>query len=193
MKQIPSPNFFKGHKGYKRIAVVMHVSTSTIESMDSWFSTPKSQVSAHYGVSKIGKVHQYVSEDNSSWAEGVVKKPTWKLIRKGINPNYYTISIEFEGNKDDVWTKEMKDAGRKLIKAICTRHNIPVDRQHIISHHEIDYAKPIIKDKVDEMVSSLQSKNKTAYEMLVDIAKTLPKAQAKIVMLVANIVRAFTK
>ncbi len=152
MKQIPSPNFFKGHK--KRLAVVLHVSGGTISSMDSWFSTPKSQVSAHYGISKTGEIHQYVSEDNSSWAVGVVKKPTWKLLPKD-NPNYYTISIEHEGFKNTMWTNAMEKASNQLVMDICKRNNIPIDREHIIGHYEIDNQKPFIKSKVDNAVKSI--------------------------------------
>ena len=174
MKIIPSPNFFKGHR--KRIAIVLHVSTSTMRSMDSWFSSKKSAVSAHYGIDDAGDVHQYVSETNSAWAVGGVKKPTWKLLPKA-NPNYYTISIEFTGNKDDVWSKAKKDAGVKLIRAIAKRYNIPLNREHIIGHYEIDIYKPDIGDKVDNMVSLLQSDNK------VKLYKTLILLIAKLIKL----------
>ncbi len=169
MKQIPSPNFFKEHG--KRTAVVLHVSAGTLASMDSWFSTSNSQVSAHYGIGKNGEVHQYVSEKNSSWAVGVVKKPTWKLLQKGVNPNYYTISIEHEGFADTVWTEAMKKASAKLIKKICKRNNIPITRENIIGHYEIDNQKPNIKSKVDNMVASLQQ---TPQKRLLKVADILP-------------------
>ncbi len=148
IKQIPSPNFWKGFK--KRKAVVLHVSAGGMSSIDSWFSDPKSQVSAHYGISKTGEVHQYVSEKDSAWAVGVVERPTWKLIQK-VNPNWYTISIEHEGFKNTVWTEPRKQASAELVFGICKRNNIPITRENIIGHYEIDAEKPMIKSKVDDI------------------------------------------
>lgn len=161
MKFISSPNFWKGHKNYKRIAVVLHVSAGTLASMDSWFSNPKAKVSAHYGIGKHGELHQYVNEHDTSWAVGVVIKPTWSLLRKGINPNYYTISIEHEGFKDTVWTEAMKRTSTQLVKDICKRHNIPIDREHIIGHDEIDAEKPNITSKVNDIVNRCREKKIT--------------------------------
>jgi len=148
IKQIPSPNFWKGFK--KRTAVVLHVSGGDMNSMDTWFSNPKSQVSAHYGISKTGEVYQYVSEKNSAWAEGVVRKPTWKLIQK-VNPNWYTISIEHGGFRTTKWTEEKKQASAELVFGICKRNHIPITRENIIGHYEIDAEKPMIKSKVDDI------------------------------------------
>jgi N-acetylmuramoyl-L-alanine amidase len=77
-----------------------------------------------------------------AWHAGRVAKPTWSLIKsKGpgeyINPNFYTIGIEHEGYENTIWTDEMYAAGSELIRDIARRWNIPLDRNHIIGHHEI--------------------------------------------------------
>ncbi len=191
IKQIPSPNFFKGHK--KRIAIVLHVSGGTLKSMDEWFSDPKSQVSAHYGIGKNGEIHQYVDEKNSAWAVGVVKKPLWKFLQKSINPNLYTISIEHEGFAYTVWTDAMKKSSEKLIEDIAKRNKIIITSDTLIGHYQIDIKKPFIGGKIDAMIARIkEEEKKTPYEMLLSIANTLPPTQAKIVRAVAAIIKAFS-
>src|SRR5881275_244407 len=100
-------NFVPGRKGYSPIAIVVHIMEGTLSGTDSWFANPVSQVSAHYGLGKSGEVHQYVKETDTAWHAGRVNAPSWKLIKasgnKYINPNYYTIGIEHEGNEDTEW------------------------------------------------------------------------------------------
>lgn len=131
-----SPNFTKGTNLPK--AVVIHIMAGTLVGTDDWFSRPSSKVSAHYGIGKKGEIHQYVKEKDSAWHAGIVNNPSWKLYDKVKNPNTYTIGIEHEGNENSVWSIEMKVSSARLIKDICTRWKIPIDRDHIIGHYEID-------------------------------------------------------
>ena len=66
-----------------------------------------------------------------------------------INPNYYTIGIEHEGSEDSEWTEEMYNSSAALIKDICTRWGIPLDRKHIVGHHEIFSLKTCPGHKAD--------------------------------------------
>jgi len=140
--QKKSPNFWIGRKGYRPEAVVVHIMDGTLVGTDSWFANTTSQVSAHYGIGKNGEVHQYVQESDAAWHAGRVDAPTWKLIKPNINPNLYTIGIEHEGKPDDVWTDAMKQSSAALIREICQRWQIPIDRDHIVGHFEIFSKKP---------------------------------------------------
>ena len=155
--QKKSPNFWAGRKGYRPEAVVIHIMDGTLIGTDSWFANTTSQVSAHYGIGKSGEVHQYVNEQDSAWHAGRVDAPVWKLIKPNINPNLYTIGIEHEGKPEDVWTDAMKQASATLIREICERWQIPIDRNHVIGHFEIFSKKPNCpatnKSILDEMVA----------------------------------------
>ncbi len=140
--QKKSPNFWAGRKGYRPEAIVIHIMDGTLIGTDSWFANTTSQVSAHYGIGKSGEVHQYVNEQDSAWHAGRVDAPVWKLIKPNINPNLYTVGIEHEGKPDDVWTDAMKQASATLIREICERWQIPIDRNHVIGHFEIFSKKP---------------------------------------------------
>ena len=126
--------------GYKPDVIVVHISAGSLTSMTSWFSTPGSQASAHYGIGRDGTVLQYVEEDKKAWTQGNVKKPTSKIVleRPGINPNLYCLSIENEGQDLGLGTIVQINTLVDLIKEVATRWNIPLDRDHIIGHYEID-------------------------------------------------------
>jgi N-acetylmuramoyl-L-alanine amidase len=149
-----SPNHTLGRKIYRAEAIVVHIMEGTLKGTDSWFKNPNSKVSSHYGIGKNGETHRYVRETDTAWHAGRVNAPVWKLIKKAgngiyINPNYYTIGIEHEGNERSEWTDEMYEASAALIKDIAQRWNIPLDRSHVIGHHEIYSLKTCPGFKVD--------------------------------------------
>lgn len=150
---IPSPNFSTGRRGFAPITIVIHIMEGTLTGTDSWFRNPASQVSAHYGIGRTGETHQYVKETDTAWHAGRVNAPSWRLIKPSgttfINPNYYTIGIEHEGNEDSDWTDAMYNASAELVKLISARWNIPLNRDHIIGHHEIYSLKTCPGSKVD--------------------------------------------
>jgi len=150
---VPSPNFHQGRQGFSPEAIVIHIMEGTLSGTDSWFASTISQVSAHYGIGKSGQVHQYVKEPDTAFHAGRVNAPSWSLIKQSgtafINPNLYTIGIEHEGNDESDWTDEMYDTSSSLIRDISGRWAIPLDRQHIIGHHEIYSLKTCPGNKVD--------------------------------------------
>jgi hypothetical protein len=131
-------NFSPGRSpGQKPEAIVVHVMEGTLAGADAWFKNPESKVSAHYGIGRRGELHQYVKEDDTAFHAGVVKHPSWTSLKPGVNPNSYTIGIEHEGDGRTDWTDAQYAAGGALIREIASRWGIPVDRQHIVGHHEI--------------------------------------------------------
>lgn len=153
-RQVPSPNFTKGRNGYNPEAIVIHIMDGTLTGTDSWFQNPASQVSAHLGVGQSGEVHQYVDFANSAWHTGRVNAPVWRLIKTNanggyINPNQYTIGIEHEGQADMDWSDAMYNASAQVIHDLSATFNIPLDRDHIIGHHEIYSLKTCPGSKVD--------------------------------------------
>lgn len=152
-----SPNFWSDRKGYKPEAIVIHIMDGTLVGTDSWFANASSQVSAHYGIGKNGEVHQYVDEKAAAWHAGRVDSPAWSLIKPNVNPNLYTIGIEHEGKADDVWPDAQKQASAAMIRDICTRWGIPIDRNHVIGHYQIFSQKPNCpatnKAIIDELIA----------------------------------------
>lgn len=138
-----SKNFSVGRAGsYPVDVIVIHVMEGTEEAANSWFENEASDVSSNYGIAKDGRIEMYVKEENTAWAQGRVDKPTAKIVlaRPDANPNSYCISIEHEGSGKEGLTDAQKASSVWLIQDIAKRRKIPIDRDHIIGHHEI-YSK----------------------------------------------------
>lgn len=152
--------------GYKPEIIVIHISTGTLSSMTSWFSTPVSQASAHYAVGKDGTILQYVEDEKKAWANGRVNNPSFKLYKTNINPNLYTLSIENEGQDLSKAPEIQIQTLIDLIKYLCEKWDITPDREHIIGHYQIDSKNRIncpspdhsIIDKIVDKLQPINSK-----------------------------------
>lgn len=156
-------NFSPGRAGHKPDLIVIHLMDGTLQGTDTWFLTPPSErnngdfaSSAHYGIGKAGQVHQYVHQEDEAFHAGRVLIPTAKLVveRHGVNPNLYSIGIEHEGTPTDEWPDEMIEASAQLVAQLAAGHEIPLDRDHVVGHHEIFSAKSCPGDKcpIDQIV-----------------------------------------
>ena len=111
-------------------------------------------VSIHYILDRDGTIYCYVPEDRTAWHAG---KGTWNNDEKYTNNmNRYSIGIEVMaiGSQEDMsgylhdWEYKKLDDSLKgfteaqyvalaaLVKDICQRNNIPLDREHVIGHEE---------------------------------------------------------
>jgi N-acetylmuramoyl-L-alanine amidase len=140
-------NFDRPRGGVRPEAVVLHIAEGTLAGMDAWFNNPAAGVSVHFGVGKDGRVHQYVSVDDTAFGNGVVEQGnTARLIREnaGINPNAWTCSIEHEGFTGETLTPEQWEASTRLTAWLFSAHllaggatGVAVDRDHILRHADI--------------------------------------------------------
>ena len=135
--------------GIVPVAIVNHISAGTMSSMDNWFRSPGNQVSsAHFGVAKDGRIHQYVKIERMAWANGLktdrIPFATAPIVKDiGINPNLYTVSIEHEGTDGEL-TEEQFQASvwlhryiRQYVRETWGKE-IPFDEYHVIGHFQID-------------------------------------------------------
>lgn len=137
-------NYYAGRDGQKVIAICDHIMAGSIESADSWFKSPGSQASAHFGVAKDGRIWQWVAEENAAWANGVVNlsaaSPPWLVSAVAVheNPNNLTISIEHEGQPSDIMPEAQYQATLSLHRYLVAKYAIKLDREHIIGHYQVD-------------------------------------------------------
>ena len=133
----PSPNFSPSRGGQKIIAIVNHITAGAFPGCLSWLCNPAAQAGAHYLVTRTGSVYQMVREADTAWHAGIVKNPTWKLY-SGVNPNRVTIGIEHECISGGELTEAQYQATLQLQRELCAKYDIPIDRNHIIGHYEIN-------------------------------------------------------
>lgn len=145
-----SPNFWVGRAhNSKVIAIVDHImDDASIANVHDWFQNTRvgdKRVSAHFGVAKDGRIWQWVHTEDTAWANGVDNLPDttigWiadKVVKQGVNPNTLTVSIEHEGKPGDAVTQAQYEATVWLHKLLIAKYGIPVDRDHIIGHYQIN-------------------------------------------------------
>jgi N-acetyl-anhydromuramyl-L-alanine amidase AmpD len=132
-----SRNYSPGRRGNRPQAVVIHTSRESLAGIDASFNETRSKVSAHYGVGRDGRVHQYVREADQAWHAGRTWMPSWLGYREGVNPNRYTIGIEHAADEAGTLPDVMYEASAALIEEICRRWAIPIDPEHVVGHREL--------------------------------------------------------
>lgn len=148
IKQMKSPHHCSRY-GQKPCLIVWHIAEGTYNGTIAWEQNPQSQTSSHFVLGENGEVAQLVPLTEAAYTQGVVKKPTHPLVkmRTNVNPNLYCISIECAG----YWSKTKGKLTEKQLQAAAelTKHivaevkriygvEIPIDRQHMIGHCEIN-------------------------------------------------------
>ncbi len=134
---VATPNYRPGRSGRKPIAIVNHITAGQFPGCLTWMQNPKAQASAHYLVTKTGRILQLVKDEDTAWHAGGVNRPNWQLY-DGSNPNLYTIGIEHEALAGDRITEVQFKATLWLHKQLIAKWGIPIDSDHIIGHYRID-------------------------------------------------------
>jgi len=149
MTQVPGHpnNRYLTRNGYRPEAVCVHTMAGTLAACDSWFANPASKAGTHFGVGRIGEIHQYHPVATAPFANGVIEAGyTAALIDQnpGANPNWLTVSIEHDdlGNGSPP-TAAQFEASAQLSAWLCAvvlpemGSLVPVDRAHVLSHSDI--------------------------------------------------------
>ena len=140
-------------------SIVVHW-TVTRTADDSYTVLDIQGFSYHYVIDKDGSIHHYIEEDRAAFHAGCPSDSSPDLCTRGYNQRSIGISLVNMGhdapNYDlecedaqhylstrnkcfEVYTEEQIESTIKLIQDILDRHpTIPVDRNHIVGHDEID-------------------------------------------------------
>ena len=138
IKKLIPVNFETRHN--QKLGVCIHTMVGTLEGTDTWFRNPEAKASSHYGIGLDGTVYQWVEEDYIAWGQGRVSNPINGLyLDKKGNPNDYFISIECadNGKPQDADRSKQLPYLSMLVKQICFRNGIPLNRYFICGHKEI--------------------------------------------------------
>lgn len=129
------------------LAIVVHVTqANTAASTFAWFANPSSQVSANYLVDKDGTAYRLLPDTYAAFHAGItypalqalrLTHPDWTWLNSGTDINDLTIGIEHVGQPNQPWTAAQAETSAGLIRQLTSQYQIPVDRQHIVLHHEI--------------------------------------------------------
>lgn len=144
MRFVQSP-YYSSRGNYNTDLVVIHTTVGYYEGTIRYFQENDRRVSAHYVVKEDGgEVCQMVDEAFAAHHAGIVSNPNPKYIKKYadgtvINPNFYSIGIEnADNNQPASWDRTGQyPTLAVLVRDICKRHNIPINRDHICGHREL--------------------------------------------------------
>jgi hypothetical protein len=134
--------FFRGMPAGRTVnRVVIHITDGQpkVDGTIAWFQDPKKKdgsplpVSAHYIVGRDGEVVQMVRENDVAFHANSANGDSIGIEHCARSPK--TFSATDPGMKP---TEVQYAASAALVKDICLRHGIPVDRAHVLGHNEAD-------------------------------------------------------
>jgi N-acetylmuramoyl-L-alanine amidase len=121
-------NFTKAHRAPTSIdCIVIHVTEGAFWGSVRWLKSERSHASSHYIVSRRGRIVQLVHQSDIAWHAG-----NWLV-------NAHSIGIEHEGMTYDPvgFTDRQYERSARLAAYIARRTLMPIDRRHLIGHHEV--------------------------------------------------------
>lgn len=152
---------FSWYQEHKPQYVMIHFCSAVVDHRDDPYNMDyvrqtfiDADVSIHYILDREGTVYCYIPENRVAWHAGVGQ---WKGEEKYKNNlNRYSIGIEVVaiGSQEDMalyltpeeyaaldpsllgYTDAQYEALADLVADICRRHDIPLDREHVIGHQE---------------------------------------------------------
>ena len=151
---------------YQVNMIVIHDIEGSFNSAITAFQDPTRAGSAHYVISRKGRIAQMVDESNIAWHAG-----NWDY-------NTRSIGIEHEGyaNLYGSFTVAEYKASANLAASICSRWGVPMDRNHVIGHYQVpDPTNPLLFGGLEHHYDPGKYWNWTYYMSLArSYAGTLP-------------------
>ena len=145
-------NLIPGHagrgRGYPITFIVVHIQQG-LGDLFSYFSNQ--ELDSTMWNPRQGKVERLLNDSDTPWTNGafsnlnkqnpaimnLVNKYNPTVDPNGINSNPFSVTVENEGFPNDIMNPDQYARLVGLIAYWCKKHNIPVDRNHIIGHGEI--------------------------------------------------------
>jgi len=136
-----SPNF--SSRGTNVSLVVIHSCEGNYAGCWGWLRNTQAGASAHYVVKENGsEVTQLVREASRAWHVAATyecsRAGNQQCNRNGTGTNGFSVGIEHAGfASQSSWQNGLIETSAKLTCDITKDHNIPRDRNHIVSHGQL--------------------------------------------------------
>lgn len=148
----PAANYYSPWqmKESKIQAVCLHGTSGAAAGALSWLTSKQSGVSSNYLVTKLGDIYNLVDwrSGRRAWANGKIDiydatiKWLDDAVKRGINPNWITVSIEHEASFEDMafhrsMTDRQFNASIELTAAVLVAAGLKANHDTIIAHCQI--------------------------------------------------------
>jgi hypothetical protein len=137
-----SPNY-NSRNGSPVSLVVIHSCEGAYAGCWGWLRNPDAQASAHYVVREDGgEISQLVTEANRAWHVAASydcnKAGGAQCNLNGVSTNNFSVGIEHAGFASQAsWSSGIIEESAKLTCDITRDHGVPRDRNHIVSHGQL--------------------------------------------------------
>ncbi len=132
------PRGTKGRNGHKIEGVCVHITGAEWPSNKSWIMNPAANASYNAIVKRDGDIALFVPEENAAWSHGKIEKSSWPLLKQGVNPNLYTLSVSRVGRNQNLWDRPQMDSTVALILHWAKKYNFEPRWPHVFGHKHID-------------------------------------------------------
>lgn len=126
LKWVGTTNFNLRKPNY---VVIHHTAQNSIEQTLRTFTLPRTQVSAHYVVSRDGETYQMLGDMYRAWHAGI---GSWG---GNTDVNSSSIGIELDNDGFEEFSDEQIESLLKLLKVLKKKYNIPA--QNFIGHSDL--------------------------------------------------------
>jgi len=127
-----------GRRGHKISGIGLHITGAAWQSNYSWIMNPAANASYNAVIKDDGTVVSLVPEGCAAYSHGKINRPTWPLLRAGVNPNLDTLSLARTGSNQNSWTPGQLASTLKVLRHWSALYDIPLKRPYIFGHFEID-------------------------------------------------------
>jgi N-acetylmuramoyl-L-alanine amidase len=111
------------------LVIIHHTAQNSTEQTLKTFTTPETQVSAHYVIGRDGKVYHMVNDFLRTWHAGVGKWGNTSDV------NSSSIGIELDNNGSEPFAEPQVNSLLQVLEVLKKTHNIPV--ANFIGHSDI--------------------------------------------------------
>jgi N-acetyl-anhydromuramyl-L-alanine amidase AmpD len=132
------PKGSKGRNGQKIIGVGVHITGAEWASNKSWIMNPAATASYNAMIKRDGSIVSFVAEENAAYSHGKILKPTWPLLKSGVNPNLYTLSVSRVGSNQNLWDTPQMESTVALILYWAQKYNFEPRWPYVLGHKHID-------------------------------------------------------
>jgi N-acetyl-anhydromuramyl-L-alanine amidase AmpD len=138
----PSPNY-NSRGGMPVSLVVIHSCEGNYAGCWGWLTNSAAGASAHYVVKEDGsEISQLVTEANRAWhvaaAYDCSRAGGAQCNLNGVSTNTFSVGIEHAGFASQAsWSSGIIESSAKLTCDITKSHGVPRDRNHIVSHGQL--------------------------------------------------------
>jgi N-acetylmuramoyl-L-alanine amidase len=189
--------------------IVNHIVEGSAQSCINWFRSPDNKVSsAHFLVGKDGKAYQFVDIKDNAWANGLddigIRKSKSAIVQNHkVNPNWISVSIEYEGlhrQTQGALTDEQLATGIELHKYIIAEvkriwgHEIKPNKDTVTGHSVIDPINkpncPGAKFPFDKILEGLTMKDKLTWQEIIKKVASVPEQWENAITVAVNAAKA---